>query len=326
MPISVSCPACQRSLALPDDLAGQRVACPYCAAAVSVPESGSLSPSGWQPSPSPVATGDVNPFQSPVSGEARAEAHVTPRGPIRPSPLDLGDALAIAWEGYKRHWKLLVPAFFISWILQILPAVPNVIATIQYGEGSPEAILTNIVVQLVSFLTSSWLGVGLMRMTLLAARGEAVEFADLFASAALFVRAVLANLLYTLMIGTAVLAAVLPAVVLGRFANDPVLGTVLVVTWSLVVVAVAIALTLLYGLYFVAVADGAPGVLEAFRVSARITRGNRLMLVVTFILAGMIGAVGVVACYFGILFTAPLGMLLIASAYLLMSGQIERVR
>lgn len=329
MPISVSCPACQRSLALPDDLAGQRVACPYCAAAVSVSESGSLSPSGWQPSPSPVATGDVNPFQSPVSGEPRAEAHVTPRGPIRPSPLDLGDALAIAWERYHERFGLTVGAFIITGILQAWPGF-----VIQFGGRvlinlDPSGVafwLSFVIVQVAGFLMQAWIGVGWWRFMLGVIRRDAVTLGDLFVPAELFVRSLLANLLYlgvVLGVGAVCFAPVGIYRVLVGPGDEEFFGLVAgaVLTWFIMVV-----LGLIYGLYLAAIADGVPGVIEAYRVSARITRGNRLTLFALFVVAGIIGILGACACYIGMLFTMPMTWLTVAAAYLLMSGQIERAR
>jgi uncharacterized membrane protein len=63
------------------------------------------------------------------------------------------------------------------------------------------------------------------------------------------------------------------------------------------------------------------GALDSLHLSFQITRGHVGMLFVLTILAGLINFCGMMACGIGMLFTIPYILLLMAVAYLALSGQ-----
>jgi predicted Zn finger-like uncharacterized protein len=73
------------------------------------------------------------------------------------------------------------------------------------------------------------------------------------------------------------------------------------------------------------VVDRQMGAIEALRQSMRITRGNKLSLLVLGLLAFVVSVGGILACCIGIIFVLPFGWMLNITAYLAMTSQLTEI-
>ena len=91
----------------------------------------------------------------------------------------------------------------------------------------------------------------------------------------------------------------------------------------LLLIIPGIIVILFYWPSYYLVVDRRTPVMQAFTVARSITKGNELTTFVMGLLAFAICFVGLLALCVGIIAAQPLALLMIACAYLMMSGQID---
>ena len=326
MALELPCPGCGRLLRVPDEAAGRQVKCPKCETVFTVPSVGPLPPSGQPGSsgfsapgspavpsgPPPGASSGIEgypPYGFAPSGAPAGtvpSAVSGPAGEIRPSPLDLGDVFNRTWKIFQSQWGICVGVAVIFWLLSL--AVGFICGFIP------------ILGRLLAWAFGIWLGCGQGLFFLKIARGQRGELGDIFTGAPYFLSMLAANLLLGLMVCGIILVGIsLPVVIWMAIGRTEAL--VLGFLGSIPTVIVLVVLGVIFSQFFFLILDRNVGPIEALRLSAQITQGNRLTLFLLYLLSSGIQLLGVLACCIGVFVTTPFIILLSAVAYLRMTGQ-----
>jgi hypothetical protein len=139
----------------------------------------------------------------------------------------------------------------------------------------------------ISKLVSIWLAMGLTRLSLNLAGGQAVSVDQLFGQGSKFLKYLVAHILLTILV---------------------VLGLVLFIVPG-------IYLALRYGQCLNAIIDQDLGVFEAFQYSSTITRNQKFPMLLVALASLGITAAGLLAACVGLFFAVPMVMLMSALAY-----------
>jgi len=357
MAIEFRCSQCNQLLRVSDASAGKNARCPKCQTLMTVPAAGGTAsgdpfsplstasasadaPSSFQPaaaqsqdpfaflgpgaagglggsSPPPMpppkpagnpfgdaqggspfgsAAGSVNPYAAPTGGYeptvfAPANLPVTNvRVPFDP-----------IWNHAFRVWQanlgLLVGTTFIAGALSFAAVAPFAIGNFVLEQNrEPElAAIVNFIGDIVSGVVQLYLGIGLAQIALKLARGFPAEVSDVFKGGPRFLPVLGVSLLFGLAVGAGTMLCIVPGV--------------LVALWF-------------WPCYYLVLEQKA-GVIESFSLASRVTEGNRATSFVLGLASFGISILGCCAFYFGLLFAAPLVSLMSATAYLMMSGQLQ---
>lgn len=250
----------------------------------------SRSPAG----PEVTAAGPPNPYQAPGLSTWETPAAINPfQGEeIVPGsqPLEIGECVRRGYELVKRHfWPFfgaLAASFAIGFIFSV--ACEILTGAIRSATGSEDArkiceILSNI----AGHVLETYLGLGLTRIGLNIVSGQPFALAMLFGQGDKLVRAVLASILYGIMVVAGLLLLIVPG----------------------------IYLALRYGQYQNAIVDKNLGVLESLAYSARLTEGNKMNLFGLGVICILLVIAGLLALVIGLCFTIPLTYLALLVAY-----------
>ncbi len=329
MTIEFHCPHCDKLLKTPDDKAGVRANCPGCGQTVTVPEPAaeaahadeSLAEVQHEPHDPDVeiaSPGDSKPC--PMCGAMIKKAAVRCRfcgetlarrpaaGAWTPTPIDAGEILNRSWEIYKGELGLMIAAiliaFGIPFGINIVLSFAQQIAMLAVGGGGPPGGNPNQMVGLVmgfslvsmviNHAVQQFMQAGLMIFMLRVARGGSPEISDLFAGKQYFWRFFWGSILFGLMIGFGLIFLIVPGIILA------------LMFWPMTYVIV----------------DRNVGVLDALQQSREATSGNYMAVFVLALASFGINLLGLLACGIGLLFSIPLGTLLLAVAYCGMTGQL----
>ncbi|MEM1084013.1 MAG: hypothetical protein AAGI48_07795 [Verrucomicrobiota bacterium] len=292
--------------------------------ASSVPELYSLkseSPTAAaSPAPTPATQSQAeNPYAAPTTDWNEASptsgGELTDLEEIVPGsqPLDIGACISRGFELTKRHFgNILVIGIIMIAISIATSAIMGFVDSL-LGWGAPtfEEITGNqefdeafaqfsnsgsLLNQVVCTVVDTFLGLGITRIALNIVSGQPFTIGLLFSQGAKTIRAVIAELLFGLMLAVGFLLLIFPG----------------------------IYLALRFGQYKNAIVDKDMEIFDAFGYSARITEGNKLPILGLFILCMLIVIAGVIALLVGLLFAIPLVTLASIVAYRWMQyGQIS---
>jgi len=281
MTIEFHCPGCEKLLRVKDESAGKQAQCPECGTVSRIP--------GPEPAaPAPVAESG-NPFQSPMT-ESPMVSHAVAAGEIVPTPIEMGEVLGHAWVIFKERWQTVVGAVLLVGIINFIvgQVVQVVVAASDYNAGLA------VLLQLGSMALSLYLTIGLFKILLAAARGQQTAFNELFTDGKLILPYFLASLLFYVIVSVGLLLLIVPGVILALMLSQ----------------------------YALLIIDRNVGVIDSLKLSAEITKGNKLTLLATFLVVGVGGLVLImITCGIAALAVFPYMMLVIAIAYLKMTGQ-----
>jgi uncharacterized membrane protein len=341
VPIEFQCSNCGKLLRTGDDTAGKRAKCPKCGAVMTIPTPGTLVAPPQPPAPAePPGGGKSQPDYAafpPTSSHTEHEgaaadgfSHGAAAGPSgahsggpgsnpdfatagsggipgsvpgqqsgshatgagAPAVIDLGDILSTALNIYKSQLGLCVAAtaivmlviivawFAIAFFLSMLPRFLP--AWMLYGMLQGPAIVVVIAAAMAQC----------MRMFWKIARGEPATINDLFQIEADAGRVILTYFAYMLMVYVGSFFCVVPG-------------------WIL--------MTLFFPALFLAFERDA-SVADIFTEALAITEGNRLMIFVVLLVAGLLGWAGSLACGIGVLLTMPFALMCQAVLYLRLTG------
>jgi hypothetical protein len=362
MPIEFRC-TCGKLLRTPENTAGKQARCPACGSVLRIPVPPAeerlpppipepaaeqripqpipvpVAPSPFAP---PAAVASDNPYQSPQSAGAATWAPVSAAEgvEIRPTRLNLSRVFSIAWRAYMSRMGLVLAAMAVTVVLLVIfgGITEVLVAAVDLGGGPLVAALKKLVLSLPADAFGGFMNAGLAIITLKVVRGRDARFLDLFAGGPYVVPLFIISTCVTF-------GAFGVTYGLTRVATVLATGSTLAVVVGGIVLAVAAAYFLLgiSQVHYVVV-DRNPGVLESLKLSLRITRGNKLLILAIFFVMGLVHALAMlpgvivmvamaaVAGYFGIvlgflfffgvqIFIVPYTVLLLTSAYLWMSGQ-----
>lgn len=160
----------------------------------------------------------------------------------------------------------------------------------------------SVINQIVTNLVSTFLSLGATRIGLNIVDGKAFNAGMLFSGGQFFIRAVIAAILFTVMIFVACIPLIFCLV--GSRGEFGLAALVMIPT-----LVVIIYLSLRFGFYLFAIVDKDLGAIEALQYSSRITTGQRLILFGMSFVMGLIIIAGLLALIIGVIFAIPVAML-----------------
>ncbi|MBN2578361.1 MAG: zinc ribbon domain-containing protein [Pirellulales bacterium] len=341
MPIEFRCTQCSKLLQTPDDTAGKHAKCPVCGSIVQIPAAGPAAPAGPSegvgggapPSPpagdsaSPFAGGPpptpglepLNPYQAPTAYGTMPQ-DVAPPGEIRHTIIDVGDVFSRTWAIFKQQWGMI---WVMILVVQGIGFVANMLLSIlqsfafEIARNEFLAMTVMIVGNLGLMVLSIWLGVGQTIYLLKIARGQSADLGSLFAGGPKLLTALLASLLYGLIVFGIVLVCIVPGIVLSVALSTPVFIFFFII---LAIVPVAI-IVLMLSQYLYLIVDQDAGVVDSLKLSKEITSGNKAILLVIGLLTLLLLFAAILPCFLGLLVMIPFSTLMPAVIYLVMTGQ-----
>jgi hypothetical protein len=254
--------------------------------------------------PAPVNDRFLNPYATPQSERARISSPAAPAPvgeEIAPGsePIDVGQIVRRSWQLTFRHYGFifLVGVVYVG-LAMAFTAIFSVLDAslgLQFEtgpEGTPDGALAMgsntgpfeiVGMQIISI----WLGLGLTRIGLNLVSGAPVSVGQLFGQTGKFLKALVASILYFLMVGLGTAALIVPGIYLGlRFSQ-----------------------------FFNAIADRDLGIFEAFRYSSALTTKNKWNLVALFFAIIFVFIGGLLALCVGLFIAYPMIWLMTILAY-----------
>ncbi len=263
---------------------------------VSIPSKLPAAPTGVTSDPF------LNPYATPQSERARVEAPITLAATgeeIAPGsdPIDIGQIIRRSWQLTLRHYgiiflcgviylglvaasSVLFSALDAALGLQIDTAPETASSTYADTKTGPFEIIAGQII-------SIWLGLGMVKVGLNLVSGAPVSVGQLFGQSARLFKALVASILYGLMVVLGTLALIVPG----------------------------IYLALRFSQYFTAIADRDLGILEAFRYSSSLTTNNKWNLIGLGFAMIVVLFGGVLALCVGVFIAYPMIWLMTILAY-----------
>ena len=297
MPINFKCNACGQVLQVGDQLAGQLVACPKCGNQQAAPGGSGMPPVDF----SPPFSG--NPYEAPSFNDSNygsASSGPVDSGTMTPVQFDVGSLFSYCFELWKRHLGLLVGIVAVGFGISMAHTfidlgLTAVIENVNDDVARLVVLAVKIVLAFGVYALGFLLQIGQVKICLKLLRGEPADFGMLFKFG---------------------------DVMLPVFGVSILMGMAMFVGFLLLIIpGLLIALFFWPTYYFVL--DRKAGVFESFSAVLPFTKVNVLNSFVIFLIATAINILGLLACCVGVLFSMPLAMLVIAGAYLAMTGQLR---
>lgn len=239
---------------------------------------------------------DQNPYAAPQASTEMAANNVA-AGASGPQPWEIGEVLSQSWGLFKQHWAILLGSLVVGYLVMLAPSqiVQVILASSMGGGDATTGLVAGAVVgMLVQVAVQSYIQIGWSRIWLACVRGETPTFGLLFSGADRYLTALGATFL----------------MILGIY-----LGFILLIVPGLIL-AMGLSLTLFF------VADTKLGAVDCLKASWEATKGQRLPLFGFFLVAGLVAALGLVACGVGILATANVFFLATAIVFTRVSGRL----
>lgn len=344
MTIEFNCPSCSKVLKTADDKAGLSAKCPGCGQVLVVPASKSeafeseparesKAKDGWDDwNESEGQATDKDEFAPPqrkkrpcpmcgqeIMAAARLCRHCGERfddgksvpagsGKFAPTTIEAGEVLSVAWGTFKENIGMaivgmIIPAV-ITFVVQMI--VSTVIfavmfAMIQQGMKPDDFQMASIQAAsngsdvLLRWLMGTYFGLGQAIFFLKMCRGEEATVGDLFGAGKFYLRGLVVMLLVGLMVMVGLLAVCIGAIIVG-LVMSPVL-------------------------YYLA--DRDEGVMETINGTYKLAWPNLGSIFVLALANFGIAVAGTLALCVGLIPAIPLTMVINATAYLMMSGQLN---
>jgi hypothetical protein len=221
-------------------------------------------------------------------------------GEIRNVQVDVSDVISHAFECWKRDLGILVVATLVAYLASSVISIPGaiIVVVLQVNGEDGIAAVINIASSLLSFPIQTYFIMGLTSIALASARGQQVELGMIFYRGDNAMRAFGATLLFGLLLGVATMACIVPGIIVA----------------------------VLYWPFYHIVIDKRVGLGEDFSLARIVTTENSGATILLALVAFAIISLGALACCIGGLFAIPLTMVMWATAYLMMSGQLQYKR
>jgi hypothetical protein len=273
----------------------------------------------------------LNPYASPATIQSSLAPTVRDSGAINPTRLDIRALFARSWDLFGQHWGKAAWAIFLSMAVVMIVAGGLTLLVngtlLEDGQDpqnpfevdlSPGQLALNLITAMFAVL----IYLGMSRYFVSLVRGRQPMVSELFSGYRFFGRAFLAHLILLVLNLATQAATIRPAFSLIQGRQIPPENFLLFVAAYLVFLTLVVAIQVFtYPLYFLQV-DTNVGPLESLRWSMRITKGNRLWILLLVLLEFVLIFAGAMACLVGALFTYGFALILRAVAYLMMSGYL----
>ena len=210
-----------------------------------------------------------------------------------------GEWINEGWQLFAARWQVWVPMTLVFIVALVVPILPVYIMAIglniaQAGRDPDVVGAVPVMVPMLAGLgglitlglTAFLLG-GVYRTAFKQMRGESIGIGDLFSAGDVFLSLLGALLLVGLCVGIGAVFCIVPGF---------------------------LALGLFY-FTFPLIVEKKLGVIEAMRQSFEMTRPNMWMFMLFAFVVALLGSIGQLACYVGLLVTYPLQFLITAAAY-----------
>jgi hypothetical protein len=157
---------------------------------------------------------EYNPYAAPNVDDMRPDPGAGRAG--APQPWEVGEVLGLGWEAVKRDWPVLVFAPFLAFVIG---SIPGAIFTLLERAGVIVQLTATwwalyAGVTLVGLVIQSFFAVGMLRIFLIAARGQEPEFGMLFGGADRWLPMFLTTLLFFLSVAIGYVFLIVPGVIL----------------------------------------------------------------------------------------------------------------
>jgi len=237
-------------------------------------------------------------------------------------PFGIEACLSRGFELTKRHFGslLLVGLVYFAVMFVVAAFMMGVDAALNLSHtsieqnpfgGTTRVHHASLLYELVVNLSSTFLSLGLIRIGLNVVDGKPFTTGMLFGGGRHLIPAILAAILFLLMI----LGAMLPTIVLAVLAPfNPAIILFAILTGLAGIVACTY-LSLRFGFYMVAIVDRRLGPVEALQYSSRITTSQRFKLFLLSIMMGLIILGGLICLLVGVIFAIPMAWMAWMVAY-----------
>jgi ABC-type multidrug transport system fused ATPase/permease subunit len=223
------------------------------------------------------------------------------------SRFSVAEALRFGWNTTRVRW-----GYYMG--LSAVFILASVIFT-PFQAFFSDMPVAAMVVAILSVAITLIVDLGFMKITLKTCDGEPTDFRDLFRYYDLSPRYFLGTVLYTLLI----LLSLIPGiVVLSLLAGNTGVEGIGIIKGVLVAILLSVPsafLSIKFYFFGYFIVDQDAGAIEAFRLSARLTRGATWQILLLFVVAFAIILAGILALLVGLLIAYPIAKLTTAYAY-----------
>jgi hypothetical protein len=276
------------------------------------------------PAQKPLAGEEFNPYAAPAMHQKTIAA--TGGGVLTHHILDMGDVLSGTWRVLNENLGqcALAGLVYFAVVIGVSFGGGMLGGIVQAAGGDAIGVLiaVQVINQTISFLVQTWIWLGMAAWSLKMMRTRQAGVNELFAVGPYYLRGLGGGLLiYLIVLGAGAVLVGIPVLIAWSTGSQEAMliaGGVGGMVW--LVVAMYVFFT--YCLYTLFIIDRNASVLEAFRLSAEFTRGNRISIFAILLLIGMAGGLfSVCTCYLGFIIYIPYMTLVFAMMYLMATGQ-----
>lgn len=238
-------------------------------------------------------------------------------------PFTVNDVFNWSWAIFKEHLRPCVQIFWGTFAINMAVSygMTKLQEALEVLRDPTVFRLLFILVQFSGIVISVWLGIGQGRAYLKIARGEPVEFAEIFQGGRFVLTTILASILFIVVLAAPILVAV-GVITFGilAMANQQIAGLFLFLLVSTLAGLFFIYISSRLALYYYLIIDGNAGVFDSLQQSWQLCRGNVGTIVLVCCLQAAIVLAGVVAFCVGLIIAVPLASLLLPVTYLALTG------
>lgn len=209
--------------------------------------------------------------------------------------IDIGAALSYGWNKFKQHSGPLIVCTLIVFLVQVLVTLVTLRVSSAGGQ---------VVVRIIGTVVGLIMTRGLIRAALSVVNGHAPDAAQVFR---------FDNL------GGYLVASVIIGVAQGVVA---LIGSLLLGAGGLIIgVVLAAVINTLFGFYGFAIVERDLDGISGLKASYELTKNAFGNVFLFWIVAGIVSAIGVIACFVGLLVTIPVAQVAQAHAYRQLAGR-----
>lgn len=281
-----------------------------------------VSPAGATPEDDDLASA----FRPPAASSAEvAQAVVASPFGFRPTSLRIGNVISETFRIFSQNAGPSLGVggiLFGLWIFQEVAARVFLILPGMKVIDERMAVVGTLGAVIVGWTLNLWIGIGQAMFFLKMARGERPSFGVIFSGASRMLPVLGGGILFWLMMVVPLVIGLLAGLGLTFLETSEAIIVTVAVILALVCLILFGALGLTYSQFYLFIVDRRAGVLESFRLSRTVMRGNRLALLGLILVTGLMGAgMILMTCYLGSIAALPLMSIAWVVAYLTLTDQ-----
>ena len=263
-----------------------------------------------------------NPYAPPKAEIHRVIERPRPRLAIEPFSMDA--VWRMTWSIYKARMGQVIGYVLGSVFLSnAITVVAQMILEERGVFGDPDELTAGrAIFTLAGLIFGLWIQAGLTLALLKIAHGQETSFGDVFRGGRYVLSFIWGAILVGVAVGGAYLVALLTTL-LGIFAfgHAPSLRVLMIGVGVVVGVVVGLYILIRLYLYQYAIVDREDGGLDGVRFSYQITAGHVLQMIGLALFSCVLMILGLLALFIGLLFTAPLVILMMTCTYVLLANE-----